>query len=123
MDEKERQDFDLEDILKEFGDEPQPEEKTVAPEEESEYLREELPWKMPVHKETEATEDTVTIDLATVQKVVAQESKADEKRDQPQCKNRLNFSEKMKQFCQENRVFFTSFFASFKQRFFFKMFR
>lgn len=75
MDEKEHQDFALEDILKEFGDNPQAEE---TPEEEPEYLRQELPWKMPVREKTETTEDTVTIDLSAVQKA-AQEPRTEEK--------------------------------------------
>ena len=75
MDEKEHQNLELEDILKEFGDNPQTEE---TPEEESEYLREDLPWKMPVREETEVADDTVTVDLAAIQKA-AQETKTDEK--------------------------------------------
>ena len=80
MDEKERQDFDLEDILKEFGDTPQSEEP-AAPEEseeESEFLREELPWKMPKREESENIEDTVTIDLSAIQKAAEQEPKTGE---------------------------------------------
>ncbi|MBR2937870.1 MAG: hypothetical protein IKB80_05215 [Oscillospiraceae bacterium] len=71
MDEKERQEFDLEDILKEFGITPEPEE-------ESEYLREDLPWKMPAREERENNEETVTIDLATLQKALDQEPKTSE---------------------------------------------
>jgi len=82
MDEKEHQQFDLEDILKEFADKPQPEEQPAEQpeevEEDSEYLREELPWKMPARENTEVTEDTVTIDLSAVQKA-AQETDTTEK--------------------------------------------
>ena len=75
MDEKERQEFNLEDILKEFGITPEPEE---TQEEEPEYLREELPWKMPAREERENVEETVTIDLATIQKAIAQDPKTTE---------------------------------------------
>ncbi len=71
MDEKERQEFDLEDILKEFGITPEPEE-------ESEDLQEDLPWKMPAREERENNEETVTIDLAAIGKAMAQEPKDSE---------------------------------------------
>ncbi len=82
MEEKERQEFDLEDILKEFGEHPQPEEMPEetpeTPEEEPEYLREELPWKMPAREERENAEETVTIDLADLQKAMAREPEVSE---------------------------------------------
>lgn len=81
MDGKEQQEFNLEDILKEFGDKPQPEDETPdtaeeTPEEEPEYLREDLPWKMPAREDPETPEeagDTMTIDLAAIQKVLDQQ--------------------------------------------------
>ena len=79
MDEKERRELDLEEILKEFGITSQTEEapeKPESPEEEPDYLREDLPWKMPVREEQ--GEDTATIDLDTIQKAMAQEPKTSE---------------------------------------------
>ena len=68
MDEKERQEFNLEDILKEFGIAPKTEEEPQEnPEEEPEYLREDLPWKMPVREEQE--EEILKIDLSAIKKV------------------------------------------------------
>lgn len=65
MDEKERQELDLEDIIKEFGGTPkkeepkeeQPAEPEQPAQEEPEELQEELPWKMPVREEPETAQN------------------------------------------------------------------
>ncbi len=79
MDEKERQEFNLEDIIQEFGGTPRreepeepreetPEEEPVEeipeeePAEEQAELLEELPWKMPARMEPEALEQTRRIE-------------------------------------------------------------
>ncbi len=66
MAENERQEFNLEDILKEFG-------ITSQSEETPEEAWEDLPWTTPTRQKQETTEETVTIDMAAIQKAITQE--------------------------------------------------